>query len=429
MTNATQITQAYEVAKARYAAIGVDTDAVLEKLQGIKISMHCWQGDDVKGFLAPDGELTGGIMSTGNYPGAAHTPEQLRQDLEKAYSLIPGEHKLNLHAIYLDTDETVDLNEIEPCHFEKWVKWAKEQGLGLDFNPTFFSHPMMKDGFTLASPDQEVREYWIEHGKRSRKVAEYFGKELGETCYTNFWVPDGFKDNPIDRLTPRKRLMESLDEIFSEEIDEQYNVDTVESKLFGLGAETYTVGSHEFYMGYGLTRNKTILLDAGHFHPTEVISNKLSSLALFSNGLMLHVSRPVRWDSDHVVIMDDELQEIAKELVRNDLLGKTAIGLDFFDATINRIAAWVVGTRNTQKALLKAMLEPTEELKQMELDFDFTSRLVYTEELKDFPYSDVWNYFCLKNNVPVGLDWLKEVHDYEAEILKTRGLDKIVRRA
>ena len=421
MTNATQITQAYEVAKARYAAIGVDTDAVLEKLQGIKISMHCWQGDDVKGFLSPDGELTGGIMSTGNYPGAAHTPEQLRQDLEKAYSLIPGKHKLNLHAIYLDTDETVDLNEIEPRHFEKWVKWAKEQGLGLDFNPTFFSHPMMKDGFTLASPDQEVREYWIEHGKRSRKVAEYFGKELGETCYTNFWVPDGFKDNPIDRLTPRKRLMESLDEIFSEEIDEQYNVDTVESKLFGLGAEAYTVGSHEFYMGYGLTRNKTILLDAGHFHPTEVISNKLSSLALFSKGLMLHVSRPVRWDSDHVVIMDDELQEIAKELVRNDLLGKTAIGLDFFDATINRIAAWVVGTRNTQKALLKAMLEPTEELKQMELDFDFTSRLVYTEELKDFPYSDVWTYFCLKNNVPVGLDWLKEVHDYEAEILKTRG--------
>ena len=420
MTNATQITQAYEAAKARYAAIGVDTDAVLEKLQGIKISMHCWQGDDVKGFLTPDGELTGGIMSTGNYPGAAHTPEQLRQDLEKAYSLIPGKHKLNLHAIYLDTDETVDLNEIEPRHFEKWVKWAKEQGLGLDFNPTFFSHPMMKDGFTLASPDQEVREYWIEHGKRSRKVAEYFGKELGETCYTNFWVPDGFKDNPIDRLTPRKRLMESLDEIFSEEIDEQYNVDTVESKLFGLGAEAYTVGSHEFYMGYGLTRNKTILLDAGHFHPTEVISNKLSSLALFSKGLMLHVSRPVRWDSDHVVIMDDELQEIAKELVRNDLLGKTAIGLDFFDATINRIAAWVVGTRNTQKALLKAMLEPTEELKQMELDFDFTSRLVYTEELKDFPYSDVWNYFCLQNDVPVGLDWLTNVRQYEEEVLSKR---------
>lgn len=420
MTTKETITKAYEVAKARYAAVGVDTDAVLEKLQNVKISMHCWQGDDVKGFLTPNGELTGGIMSTGNYPGAAHTPDELRADLEKAYSLIPGKHKLNLHAIYLDTDEAVDLDEIEPKHYEKWVNWAKEQGIGLDFNPTFFSHPMMKDGFTLSHPDKSVRDFWIEHGKRSRRVAEYFGKELGETCYTNFWVPDGFKDNPIDRLAPRKRLMESLDEIFSEGIDEKYNVDTVESKLFGLGAEAYTVGSHEFYMGYGLTRHKTILLDAGHFHPTEVISNKISSLALFSNRLMLHVSRPVRWDSDHVVIMDDELQEIAKEIVRNDLLERTAIGLDFFDGTINRIAAWVVGTRNTQKALLKAMLEPTQNLKDLENHFDFTSRLVLTEELKDFPYSDVWNYFCLKNNVPVGLDWFEEVKEYEAKILAER---------
>ncbi|SFF77026.1 L-rhamnose isomerase [Streptococcus equinus] len=420
MTTKETITKAYEAAKARYAAVGVDTDAVLEKLQNVKISMHCWQGDDVKGFLTPNGELTGGIMSTGNYPGAAHTPDELRADLEKAYSLIPGKHKLNLHAIYLDTDEAVDLDEIEPKHYEKWVNWAKEQGIGLDFNPTFFSHPMMKDGFTLSHPDKSVRDFWIEHGKRSRRVAEYFGKELGETCYTNFWVPDGFKDNPIDRLAPRKRLMESLDEIFSEEIDEKYNVDTVESKLFGLGAEAYTVGSHEFYMGYGLTRHKTILLDAGHFHPTEVISNKISSLALFSNRLMLHVSRPVRWDSDHVVIMDDELQEIAKEIVRNDLLERTAIGLDFFDGTINRIAAWVVGTRNTQKALLKAMLEPTQNLKDLENHFDFTSRLVLTEELKDFPYSDVWNYFCLKNNVPVGLDWFEEVKEYETKILAER---------
>lgn len=420
MTTKETITKAYEAAKARYAAVGVDTDAVLEKLQNVKISMHCWQGDDVKGFLTPNGELTGGIMSTGNYPGAAHTPDELRADLEKAYSLIPGKHKLNLHAIYLDTDETVDLDEIEPKHYEKWVNWAKEQGIGLDFNPTFFSHPMMKDGFTLSHPDKSVRDFWIEHGKRSRRVAEYFGKELGETCYTNFWVPDGFKDNPIDRLAPRKRLMESLDEIFSEEIDEKYNVDTVESKLFGLGAEAYTVGSHEFYMGYGLTRHKTILLDAGHFHPTEVISNKISSLALFSNRLMLHVSRPVRWDSDHVVIMDDELQEITKEIVRNDLLERTAIGLDFFDGTINRIAAWIVGTRNTQKALLKAMLEPTQNLKDLENHFDFTSRLVLTEELKDFPYSDVWNYFCLKNNVPVGLDWFEEVKEYEAKILAER---------
>ncbi|HEM4403662.1 TPA: L-rhamnose isomerase [Streptococcus suis] len=417
---AEQIKQAYQVAKERYAAIGVDTDAALKKLQDIKISMHCWQGDDVKGFLSPEGDLTGGIMSTGNYPGAAKNPDQLRQDLEKAFSLIPGQHKLNLHAIYLDTDEKVDLNEIEPKHFEKWVAWAKEQGLGLDFNPTFFSHPMMKDGFTLSHPDKEVRDYWIEHGKRSRKVAEYMGKELGQVCYNNFWVPDGFKDNPVDRLSPRKRLMESLDEIFADQVDETYTQDAVESKLFGLGAEAYTVGSHEFYMGYGLTRGKMILLDAGHFHPTEVISNKLSSLALFGKGIMLHVSRPVRWDSDHVVIMDDELQDIAKELVRNDLLDKAVIGLDFFDATINRIAAWVIGTRNTQKALLKALLEPTKDLKDMENALDFTSRLAYTEELKDFPYADVWNYFCLQNDVPVGLDWLTDVRQYEEEVLSKR---------
>lgn len=416
----TDVTKRYEEAKAKYAAIGVDTDAALKALQEVKISMHCWQGDDVKGFLTPEGELTGGIMATGNYPGAAHTPEQLRQDLEKAYSLIPGKHKLNLHAIYLDTDENVDLNEIEPKHFAKWVEWAKEQGLGLDFNPTFFSHPMMKDGMTLSHPDKAVREYWIEHGKRARKIAAYMGEETGQVCIDNFWVPDGMKDNPIDRYQPRKRLMESLDEIFSVEYSEDFTQDAVESKLFGLGAEAYTVGSHEFYMGYGLTRNKLVCLDAGHFHPTEVISNKLSSLALFSKGVMLHVSRPVRWDSDHVVIMDDELQDIAKELVRNDLMERTNIGLDFFDATINRIAAWVIGTRNTQKALLKAMLEPTKELQEMELNFDFTSRLAITEELKDFPYADVWNYFCEQNNVPVGLDWLTEVQAYEKEVLANR---------
>lgn len=416
----TDVVKRYEEAKAKYAELGVDTEAALAKLAKVKISMHCWQGDDVKGFLNPEGELTGGIMATGNYPGAAHTPDQLRADLEKAFSLIPGKHKLNLHALYLDTDENVDLNEIEPKHFEKWVDWAKEQGLGLDFNPSFFSHPMMKDGMTLSHPDKEVRDYWIEHGKRARRVAAYMGKETGQTCIENFWVPDGMKDNPIDRYTPRKRLMESLDEIFAEEISEEYLLDAVESKLFGIGAEAYTVGSHEFYMGYGLTRNKLVCLDAGHFHPTEVISNKLSSLALFSKGIFLHVSRPVRWDSDHVVIMDDELQEIAKEIVRNDLLEKTNIGLDFFDATINRIAAWVIGTRNTQKAMLKAMLEPTADLKEMELNMDFTSRLAYTEELKDFPYSDVWNYFCYQNNVPVGLDWLTEVRAYEKEVLASR---------
>lgn len=423
------VEERYQDAKARYAEIGVDTDAALKKLQDVKISMHCWQGDDVKGFLNPDGELTGGIMATGDYPGAAHTPEQLRQDIEKAFSLIPGNHKLNLHAIYLDTDEPVDLNEIEPKHFEKWAAWASEQGVGLDFNPTFFSHPMMKDGMTLAHPDQDVRDFWIEHGKRSRKIAEYLGKETGQTCINNFWMPDGMKDNPIDRYSPRKRMMESLDEIFTEELNEEYTQEAVESKLFGLGAEAYTVGSHEFYMGYGLTRDKLICLDAGHFHPTEVISNKLSSLALFSKGIMLHVSRPVRWDSDHVVIMDDELQEIGKEIVRNDLLAKTNIGLDFFDATINRVAAWVVGTRNTQKALLKAMLEPIEDLKAMELELDYTKRMALTEELKDFPYADVWNYFCEQNDAPVGMNWYEEVMNYERDILATREKELITAQA
>lgn len=413
------VTQRYEEAKKKYAAIGVDTDAVMKKMDDVKISMHVWQGDDVKGFLS-DAELSGGISVTGNYPGAARTPEELRQDLEAAYSMIPGNHKLNLHAIYLDTDEQVDLNEIEPKHFEKWVSWAKEQGLGLDFNPTFFSHPMYKDGFTLASADKDVRDFWIEHGKRSRKVAEYFGKELGQVCVNNFWVPDGFKDNPIDRLAPRRRLMESLDEIFSEKLDEKYTLDAVESKLFGIGAEAYTVGSHEFYMGYGLTRNKLVCLDAGHFHPTEVISNKLSSLSLFSEGILLHVSRPIRWDSDHVVIMDDELQEIGRELVRNDLLPMTNIGLDFFDATINRVAAWVIGTRNTQKAIMKAMLEPIDSLKEIELSGDFTTRLAMIEELKDFPFADVWNYYCEAKGVPVGLDWLPQVKEYEQDILSKR---------
>lgn len=413
------IEEKYLEAKEMYAQIGVDTDDVLKKLAEVKISMNVWQGDDIEGFLSDD-EVSGGITVTGNHPGKARSPKELRQDLEKAYSLIPGKHKLNLHAIYLDTDETVDLNEIEPKHFEKWVDWAKEQDLGLDFNPTFFSHPMYKDGFTLASPDQEVRDFWIEHGKRSRKIAEYFGKELGQVAVNNFWVPDGYKDNPIDRLEPRKRLMTALDEIFEEELDKAYTLDAVESKLFGIGAEAYTVGSHEFYMGYGLSRNKLVCLDAGHFHPTEVISNKLSSLSLFSEGILLHVSRPVRWDSDHVVVMDDELQEIGKELVRNDLLDITHIGLDFFDATINRVAAWAIGTRNTIKAILKAMLEPTEQLKEIELKGDFTSRLAITEELKDFPFADVWNYYCQQNNVPVGLEWLKEAQAYEEEVLLKR---------
>lgn len=410
----------FEYAKEKYAAVGVDVDAVLAKMANVKISMHCWQGDDVTGFLNPDQELTGGISVTGDYPGAAHTPEELRKDMELAFSLIPGKHKVNLHAMYIDTDEKVDLNEIEPKHFEKWVEWAKEHGLGLDFNPTFFSHPKSADGFTLSHPDKEIRDFWIEHGKRARKVAAYFGEELGQTSINNFWVPDGYKDNPVDRLSPRARLKESLDEIFAEEYDPALTKDAVESKVFGIGAEAYTVGSHEFYMGYGITRNKLVCLDAGHFHPTEKISDKLSSLSLFSDGILLHVSRPIRWDSDHVVIMDDELEEIGKELVRHNLLDKTYIGLDFFDASINRIAAWAIGTRNTLKAVLKGMLEPTEALKAAELNGDYTYRLAMTEELKDYPFSAVWDYYCEQQGVPVGMEWYEKVKQYETDVLAKR---------
>jgi L-rhamnose isomerase len=415
------VKQAYEAAKALYAQHGIDTDEVLKKLADIRVSMHCWQGDDVKGFLNQDQELSGGISVTGNYPGAARTPEELRADLEKAFSLIPGKHKVNLHAIYADTDEKIELDQLEPKHFERWVKWAKEQGLGLDFNPTCFSHEKSSDGFTLSHPDPEIRQFWIDHCKASRKIGAYFGEQLGQTCVTNVWVPDGFKDNPVDRMSPRRRLKESLDEVFAEPIDPKHNLDAVESKLFGIGSEAYVVGSHEFYMGYGLQNDKLICLDAGHFHPTETISNKLSSLALFTSGILLHVSRPMRWDSDHVVIMDDELLEIGRELVRHELLGTTHIGLDFFDASINRVAAWVVGTRNTIKALLRAMLEPVEALKKAELEGDYTVRLALTEEFKSYPFGAVWDYYCASNNVPVREQWIKEVKDYEQNVLLKRG--------
>lgn len=416
----------YEEAKKQYQKHGIDVDQVLKNLENVKISMHCWQGDDVRGFLFRDQELTGGISVTGSYPGAARTPEELRQDMEKAFSLIPGKHKVNLHAIYADTDEKVDLDQLEPKHFQKWVDWAKEQGLGLDFNPTCFSHEKSKDGFTLSHPDPSIRQFWIEHCKASRKIGAYFGEQLGQTCVTNVWIPDGFKDIPVDRMAPRQRLKESLDQIFAEELNPQYNLDAVESKLFGIGSEAYVVGSHEFYMGYGIQNNKLICLDAGHFHPTEVISNKLSSLALFSEGILLHVSRPMRWDSDHVVIMDDELIEIGRELVRNDLLGKTHIGLDFFDASINRVAAWVIGTRNTIKAILRAMLEPVETLKKAELEGDYTTRLALTEEFKSYPFGAVWDYYCAKMGVPVREEWLAEIKAYEKEILLKRHANETV---
>lgn len=415
-----QVKQAYEAAKALYAQHGIDTDEMLSKLAEIKVSVHCWQGDDVKGFLNQDGELTGGISVTGQYPGAATNPDELRADLEQAFALIPGKHKVNLHAIYTDTDEQVELDQIEPRHYENWVKWAKEHGLGLDFNPTCFSHEKSSEGFTLSHPDPEIRQFWIDHCRASRRIGAYFGEQLGQTCVTNVWIPDGFKDNPVDRMSPRKRLKESLDEVFAEPLNKEHNLDAVESKLFGLGSEAYVVGSHEFYMGYGLQNDTLICLDAGHFHPTEVISGKLSSLALFTSGILLHVSRPMRWDSDHVVIMDDELLEIARELVRHELLGTTHIGLDFFDASINRVAAWVIGTRNTIKALLRAMLEPVDALKQAELEGDYTTRLALTEEFKSYPFGAVWDYYCAQQGVPVREQWIKEVKSYEQDVLLQR---------
>lgn len=412
----------YEAAKELYARHGIDVDQVLTRLEKIKISMHCWQGDDVRGFLNKDQDLTGGISVTGNYPGAASTPIELRSDLEKAFSMIPGKHKVNLHAIYADTDEKVELDQLQPKHFQKWVDWAKEQGVGMDFNPTCFSHEKSKDGFTLSHPDAEIRRFWIDHCKASRKIGAYIGEQLGQTCVTNVWVPDGYKDVPVDRMAPRQRLKAALDEVFAEELNPAHNLDAVESKLFGIGSEAYVVGSHEFYMGYGIQNNKLICLDAGHFHPTEVISNKLSSLALFTDGILLHVSRPMRWDSDHVVTLDDELIDIGRELVRGDLLDKTHIGLDFFDASINRVAAWVIGTRNTIKALLRGMLDPIEALKKAELEGDYTTRLALTEEFKSYPFGAVWDYYCEKMGVPVREEWLAEVKAYENDVLLKRGV-------
>ena len=410
----------YDAARERYAALGVDTEEALRRLADIKISMHCWQGDDVKGFLFRDRELSGGIQATGNYPGAARTPDELRADMDKAFSLIPGRHKVNLHSTYADTDEKIDLDEIEPRHYASWVQWAKERGLGLDFNPTCFSHEKAETGYTLSSADESIRSFWVEHCRRSRRVGEYFGRELGQKCVTNVWIPDGSKDIPVDRYAPRLRLKQSLDEVFAEKLDPAANLDAVESKLFGIGSESYVVGSHEFYMGYAMKNNVAVCLDAGHFHPTEVISNKLSSLLLFSDEMLLHVSRPVRWDSDHVVALDDELQEIANEVIRNGLLDRIHIGLDFFDASINRVAAWVIGMRNMQKALLRALLEPTAQMKQLELDGDYTARLAYLEELKAMPWQAVWEEFCDRAGMPAGLDWLTEVRAYEKKILSER---------
>lgn len=414
------IETAFALAKQQYAALGVDVDQALTTLATIPVSMHCWQGDDVGGFEADAGALTGGIQATGNYPGKARDAIELRRDLDLAMSLIPGAKRLNLHAIYLEAESPVARDKIEPKHFANWVRWAKERGVGLDFNPSCFSHPLSADGMTLSHPDPEIRRFWIDHCKASRRISASFGQALGTPSVMNIWIPDGMKDLPADRLGPRQRLMAALDEVLAERIDEAHHIDAVESKLFGIGAESYTVGSNEFYLGYASSRDIALCLDAGHFHPTEVISDKISAASLFVRHLLLHVSRPVRWDSDHVVLLDDETQAIANEIIRNELLERVHIGLDFFDASINRIAAWVIGTRNMKKALLRALLEPIEMLRQAECKGDYSTRLALMEETRSLPWQAVWDYACAREGVAVGVDWLVAVKEYEAQELLTR---------
>jgi len=410
----------FDFAKQTYAANGVDVEKAFQRLDNIAVSLHCWQGDDVNGFENQNG-LDGGLAVTGNYPGKARNPQELRQDLEKTFTLIPGKKRLNLHAIYAETNgKKVDRNNLDISHFANWVDWAKAQKIGLDFNPSYFSHAKAASGFTLSSADNGVRKFWIEHGIACRKIAEQFGKKLNNCCVTNFWVPDGYKDTPFDRLAPRKRLADSLDKIFAEKISEKYNKDAVECKLFGIGAESCTVGSHEFYMGYALKNGKLLCLDAGHFHPTEVISDKISSVLMYSDEVLLHVSRGVRWDSDHVVTLTDELRAIAEEIVRHDFDKKVHIGLDYFDASINRIAAWTIGARNMYKALLIALTEPAALIKNAEKAGDNTSRLALMEESRTLPFAAVWNEYCRRSNVPVGSAWLDEVKAYEKSVLSKR---------
>ena len=416
----THVQQAYNLAKERYAALGVDTGQALTRLQNVSISLHCWQGDDVGGFEDPGGDLTGGIAATGNYPGKARTADELRRDLDLVYSLLPGSHRLNLHAIYLEAEGKVERNEIEPRHFSAWKDWAKANGHGVDFNPTCFSHPKSADGFTLAHRDAGVRQYWIEHCIASRKVGEYFGRALGTPAVTNIWVPDGYKDSPADRRTPRELLCNSLDAVLAEKIDPRYNLDAVEPKLFGIGSESFVVGSMEFYTAYALSRKTLLTLDAGHFHPTETIADKISALLLYLEQLLLHVSRGVRWDSDHVVTFNDDLQSIAQEIVRNDALERIHVGLDYFDASINRVAAWAIGSRNTLRALLMALLEPQDLLRQYELEGDFSNRLALQEELKSMPFGAVWDYYCSTQNVPIGTGFMRVIKEYEQKELANR---------
>jgi L-rhamnose isomerase len=412
----------FALARECYADYGVSVERALKVLATIPISLHCWQGDDVGGFENLGAALGGGLAVTGNYPGKARTPDELRADLEKALALIPGRHRVNLHAMYGEFGgKKVERTEIELNHFQRWIEWASEHGLGLDFNPTCFAHVKAADGFTLSHPDKRIRQFWIEHCQSSRRIGSAMGKALKNPCITNLWIPDGYKDTPADRSAPRERLAESLDAIFGKALP--FNFDAVEPKLFGIGAESYTAGSHEFYFGYAITRKKLFCLDAGHFHPTESIADKISSLLQFLPGILLHVSRGVRWDSDHVVTLTDELLAIAREIVANESRSEERriyIGLDYFDASINRIAAWVIGTRNVQRALLAALLEPPS-IVEAERAGDFTTRLALQEEAKSLPMGAVWDHFCESQNVPVGEAWLAEVKRYEKEILTNRG--------
>ena len=412
---------AYKLACERYAELGVDAEAALKKLVKIPISLHCWQGDDVRGFENPDGDLTGGIQTTGNYPGRARTPQELRGDLDFVFSLIGGSHRVNVHACYAEFEKgkKVDRDALQPEHFKGWIDWAKKNGLGMDFNPTLFSHPMF-DGFSLASRKKNIRDFWIRHTIATRRIAAAIGKALGSPCVNNVWIPDGFKDIPADRATPRKILNDSLDICFEEQFSPKHMLDAIESKLFGIGAESYTVGSHEFYMGYAVKNQKVLTLDAGHYHPTETISDKLSACLLFVPEILLHVSRGVRWDSDHVVIVNDDLLAIAQELVRLDQFKRVHIGLDYFDASINRIAAWVIGVRAMQKALLFAMLEPIKLMTDAEKSEDYASRLAWTETAKTMPFGAIWDKFCEDEDVPLDTAWLQEVKTYEANVLSKR---------
>jgi L-rhamnose isomerase len=412
-----QVERTYRIARQRYADVGVDTERVLRQLRRVPISLHCWQGDDVGGFENPDGALGGGLAVTGNFPGKARTPDELRADATRALSLIPGRHRFNLHASYAEirSRRRIDRDELDTHHFSGWIEWARSLRIGLDFNPTYFAHPKADSGFTLSHADKGIRQFWIDHGIACRRIGAAMGRALGTPCVTNLWIPDGMKDTPIDRHGPRARLLAALDAIFKPKLSAKHNLDAVEGKLFGIGAESYTVGSHEFYLGYAISRGKLVCLDAGHYHPTESLADKLSSVFQYLDEILLHVSRGVRWDSDHVVILSDELLALAQELVRGGYLDRTHIGLDFFDASINRVAAWVIGARCMLKALLTALLEPLAPLRRAERTGDFTTRLALLEEAKTLPIGAVWDYYCLRQDVPTGDAWLTDVKRYEKD--------------